>query len=135
MLTPILALVAWTFVIWFWMYATRIPAMYKAGLVPGKLKQKSDLDALPVAVKQVADNFNHLHEQPTVFYALCVYSHLQGVGDPLNVGLAWAYVAIRIVHSLVQCTGNYVPLRFVVFNLSTLTLIAIAARDAIRLLG
>src|SRR5262245_44815479 len=106
-LTPMLALILWTFVIWLWMYATRIPAMRAAGIDPAKIKRKDELDSLPVRVKQIADNYNHLHEQPTVFYALVVYCHLIGVKDELNVGLAWTYVALRVVHSLIQCTSNF----------------------------
>src|SRR6478735_7559426 len=98
MLTPMLALILWTFVIEVWMYATRIPAMRAARINPARIKRKEDIDALPVSVKQIADNFGHLHEQPTVFYALAIYSHLAGVADPLNQGLAWSYVGVRIVH-------------------------------------
>jgi hypothetical protein len=132
-LTPVLALIVWTFVIWFWLYATRLPAMRAAGLDPARVKRKSDLDPLPVSVQQIADNYNHLHEQPTVFYALAIYSHLVGVVDPLNVGLAWAYVALRIAHSLIQCTWNFVPVRFMVFSLSSLTLMVIAVRNVLAL--
>jgi len=132
-LTPVLALILWTFVIWLWMYATRIPAMKAAGLDPAKLKQKSELDVLPVKVKQIADNYNHLHEQPTVFYALAIYSHLVSMGDGLNIQLAWAYVGLRVVHSLIQCTSNFVPVRFFVFALSSLTLMVIAVRDTLAL--
>jgi hypothetical protein len=130
-MSPVLALILWTFVIWIWMYATRLPAMRSAGIDATKIKQKSELDVLPVKVKQIADNYNHLHEQPTVFYALAIYSHLVGVHDPLNIALAWTYVALRVIHSLVQCTGNFVPLRFVVFASSTLVLMVIAARNVI----
>src|ERR1700741_1238878 len=105
MLTPILALILWTFVIEVWMYATRIPAMRAARINPKRVKRKEDIDALPVPVKQIADNFTHLHEQPTVFYALAIYTHLVAAGDPLNVALAWVYVAVRIAHSLIQCTS------------------------------
>jgi len=84
-------------------------------------------------VQQIADNYNHLHEQPTVFYALAVYSHLVGVADPLNVGLAWGYVALRIGHSLIQCTSNFVPVRFMVFALSSLTLMIITVRNVLAL--
>ncbi|HKQ13615.1 MAG TPA: MAPEG family protein [Steroidobacteraceae bacterium] len=132
-LTPVLALIVWTFLIWFWLYATRLPAMRAAGLDPGRVKRKSDLDPLPVSVQQIADNYNHLHEQPTVFYALAIYSHLVGVVDPLNIGLAWAYVALRIAHSLIQCTWNFVPVRFMVFSLSSLTLMVIAVRNVLAL--
>jgi hypothetical protein len=134
-MTPVLALILWTFVIWFWMYATRIPAMHAAKIDVTKLKRKDELDVLPIKVKQIADNYNHLHEQPTVFYALAIYSHLVGVIDPLNIGLAWGYVGLRVLHSLIQCTSNFVPLRFAVFASSSLVLMAIAARDAIALIG
>jgi len=134
-MTPVLALIMWTFVIWFWMYVTRIPAMRTAGINAAKLKRKDELDVLPMGVKQIADNYNHLHEQPTVFYALAIYSHLVGVIDPLNIGLAWGYVGLRILHSLIQCTSNFVPLRFLVFASSSLVLMAIAARNVMALLG
>ncbi|MGH8186547.1 MAG: MAPEG family protein [Steroidobacteraceae bacterium] len=132
-LSPALALIGWTFVMWFWLYATRLPAMRAARINPARIKRKSDLDPLPVAVQQVADNYNHLHEQPTIFYALVFYSYLAGVADGLNVGLAWAYVGIRIVHSLIQCTVNFVPVRFMVFSAGSLVLMVIAARNAVAL--
>lgn len=135
MMTPVLMLVCWTLVMWLWMYATRIPAMQKAGINAAKMKEKSEMDVLPRSVRQVADNYNHLHEQPVIFYALCVYTHLVGVWDGLNVGLAWAYVAIRIVHSLIQVTTNFVPLRFAVFNLGSLVLAIIALRNVLGLFG
>lgn len=128
-LTPVLALICWTFVMWLWMYATRIPAMQKAGIDAGKIQQKGELDVLPIEVKRIADNYNHLHEQPTVFFALAFYSHLVGVADELNVMLAWAYVALRVVHSLIQAVWNYVPVRFLAFILSSLVLIVMAARN------
>ena len=135
MLTPMLALIVWTFVVWFWMYATRIPAMRAAGLEPGRLRQKSDLDVLPPEVKAVADNYNHLHEQPTVFYALVTYIVLSGASDALHVKLAWAYVATRVVHSLVQGLGNYVPLRFTVFAVSSLLLMTMTGRCVVAALA
>jgi hypothetical protein len=133
MLTPMLALICWTFVIWFWMYATRIPAMRSAGIDARKIKRKDELDVLPVRVKQIADNYNHLHEQPTVFYALAIYSHLAGTADMTALVLAWSYVGLRVLHSLIQCTSNFVPLRFMVFATSSLVLMVIAARNVIAL--
>jgi hypothetical protein len=135
MLTPVLALIFWTFVIWLWMYATRLPAMRAAGIDPARIKRKDELDVLPVAVKQIADNYNHLHEQPTVFYALAIYTHLVGIPDPLNIALAWTYVGLRVVHSLIQCTWNFVPVRFAVFALASITLIVIALRNVLALVA
>ena len=133
-LTPVLALIVWTFVIWLWMYFTRIPAMRAAGIDPAKIKQKGELDPLPIKVKQIADNYNHLHEQPTAFYALMIYTHLVGVADSVSLTLGWTYVGLRVTHSLIQCTWNFVPVRFMVFSASTLVLIAIAVRDVLALL-
>jgi hypothetical protein len=132
-LTPVLVLILWTFVIWFWMYATRLPAMRAAGIDPARIKRKDELDPLPLRVKQIADNYNHLHEQPTVFYALMLYTHLVGVADGLNLALGWTYVGLRIAHSLIQCTWNFVPVRFFVFSASSLVLLVIAVRDALAL--
>lgn len=133
MLAPMLALILWTFVVWVWMYATRIPAMQAAGLDPANIKQKADLDLLPMRVKQIADNYNHLHEQPTIFYALVTYCVLAGVADAPNLWLAWAYVGARVVHSIVQCTWNYVPVRFTIFSLGSVALMVIAVRCLITL--
>lgn len=134
MMTPVLALIMWTFVIWVWLYATRIPAMRAAGIDATKVKRKGDLDPLPTSVQQIADNYNHLHEQPTVFYALAIYTHLVGVGDPFNIALAWTYVALRVIHSLIQCTWNFVPVRFFVFAASSIVLMIITVRNVLTLL-
>ncbi|MGP1274749.1 MAG: MAPEG family protein [Caulobacterales bacterium] len=133
MMVPVLALVCWTLVMWLWMYATRIPAMQKAKIDVTKMKEKSEMDVLPRSVRQIADNYNHLHEQPVIFYALVTYSHLVGVGDAINIGFAWTYVILRVAHSLVQATINFIPLRFALFTLSTLCLIVIAVRNLIAL--
>lgn len=114
-LGPVMVLVGWTFVMWVWMYATRIPAMRAARINALKIKQKSDLDPLPIPVKQIADNYNHLHEQPVLFYAVALTLALTGGGSALAVLLAWIYVALRIVHSIVQATSNFTPVRFFIF--------------------
>ena len=132
-LTPALALVCWTLVMWFWLYATRIPAMRAVGL--DRFKEKKDLDALPRKVRQVADNYNHLHEQPVLFYALVFYCHLAGVGDGTNVTLAWIYVGFRVAHSLFQAIVNFIPVRFALFALGSFALMGIAVRCVIAALG
>ena len=83
----------------------------------------------------MADNYNHLHEQPTIFYALCLYSHLVGVTDMINVWLAWAYVGLRVVHSLIQATVNKVEIRFLVFVLASIVLLILAINAALILFG
>ena len=113
---------------WLWMYATRIPAMGKADIDADDARHPGSLNVLPSKVRGIADNYNHLHEQPTIFYALCFYLTLAGQADGLAVNLAWAYVIIRVVHSLIQATVNKVMLRFPIFALSSIVLIVMTAR-------
>ncbi len=134
MIGPVLALIGWTFVMWIWMYATRIPAMAKLKIDPQEAARTGVAPKLPPTVTRVADNYNHLHEQPTIFYALALAAHVSVV-DSFNVQLAWAYVALRVIHSLIQATANIIMLRFAVFTLGTLTLAAIFVRTVQMLLG
>jgi hypothetical protein len=127
-LQPVVALLAWTMVMWVWMYATRIPAMNKAGIDAKNLVggEGSSLRAhLPDTVSWKADNYNHLHEAPTLFYAVAIVLAIIGQGDGFNTTLAWAYVALRVAHSIVQATFNRVMVRFALFALSSLVLMAL----------
>jgi hypothetical protein len=133
MIPPILALVGWTFVMWFWMYATRIPAMQRAKIDMAELSRTGAPLVLPPEVSRVADNYNHLHEQPTIFYAIALAAQLGGAADAFNVGLAWAYVATRVAHSFVQATRNVIPVRFTVFSLGSILLMVMLVRTALRL--
>jgi len=135
MLPSILTLISWTLVIWVWMYVTRIPAMKAAGINPQDAAEPGALAVLPAGVRQIADNYNHLHEQPTLFYALAFYTHLAGTADAVNIQLAWAYVGLRVVHSLIQCTVNIVMARFIIFMLSSLVLLALAVRNMVVVLS
>jgi hypothetical protein len=133
MLAPVLALVAWTFVMWFWMYATRIPAMQRANIDVKELARTGKKLELPPEIARVADNYNHLHEQPTIFYALALATQLAGAADGVAVALAWTYVASRIAHSLVQATVNVIPVRFALFALGSFVLLALLVRTAMRI--
>ena len=134
-LTPVLILASWSLVMWCWMYATRIPAMQKAGIDAAKMKEKSEMDVLPREVRQIADNYNHLHEQPVVFYALALYTNLAGNEGGFAVAMAWAYVIFRIAHSLWQSVVNFIPVRFVLFAFSSLSLIGLAVANLLALGG
>jgi hypothetical protein len=133
LLTPMLALIVWSLIMLAWAYAVRIPAMRKARIDPASAQEPTSLDVLPLKVRQVAYNYNHLMEQPTIFYALVVYSYLAGQQNGVNLILAWAYVAVRVVHSLVQATVNLVLLRFGIFIVGTLVLAVLAGRDVLAL--
>jgi hypothetical protein len=135
-LTPALALILWSLVMWIWMYATRIPAIQTARLSPNDAREPSSLDVLPLKVRQVAYNYNHLMEQPTLFYALVFYTQLahQWVTD-VPLILAWIYVALRVVHSLVQATVNVILVRFGLHVAGTLALMGLAAWNLWKMLG
>jgi hypothetical protein len=128
LVAPVLTLIGWTFVMWFWMYATRIPAMQRANVDVDELSRTGRKLELPPEISRVADNYNHLHEQPTIFYALALAAQVAGAADTVNVGLAWAYVALRVVHSLVQATKNVIMVRFTVFTLGSFVLMVLFAR-------
>ena len=115
-------------VMWVWMYATRIPAMSRAKIDAAKMvggTGKGLDDVLPQEVQWKAHNYNHLMEQPTVFYAVALALAIGGMGGGLNAQIAWAYVALRIIHSLIQVTVNRVLWRFAVFALASLALLAL----------
>ena len=135
-LMPVFALICWTTVIFFWLFALRMPAMGKAQVDPQQVKHPAALKGLlPSNVEAVGDNYNHLMEQPTVFYALCFYLALTGHADALAVQLAWGYVGLRVVHSLIQNTANHVTSRFLVFAIASLLMITIVIRELLSLLG
>jgi hypothetical protein len=131
-LQPVAVLAAWSLVMWVWLYATRLPAMARARLdgmnmvgTTGPSLRDELIAKGEERASWVADNYNHLMEQPTVFYAVALVIAFTGTGDGLNATLAWAYVALRIAHSLVQVTFNRVVVRFALFMLGTLPLIAL----------
>lgn len=133
MVAPVMALVAWSLVIWLWMYVQRIPAMQKAGIKPQDARFPGSLDKLPDGARQAADNYNHLMEQPTIFYAAALTIQVAGHADGMAVHFAWVYVGLRVLHSLVQTTVNLVALRFLVFVLSTGVLSAMVIRELMKL--
>jgi hypothetical protein len=128
LVTPVLALIGWTFVMWLWMYATRIPAMQAAKIDLDELSRTGATLSLPPAVERVADNYNHLHEQPTLFYALALAAQVSGAMDHSSIGLAWGYVLVRVVHSLIQATRNVIMIRFGVFAFGSVLLMILFAR-------
>jgi hypothetical protein len=137
-LQPMVGLAIWTMVMCAWLYATRIPAMQRLKIDPDSLVRDPDgsLDkVLPLQVQWKAHNYNHLHEAPTVFYAVALVLAVTGNGAGLSAALAWAYLLLRVVHSLVQATVNKVMLRWAVFMLSTLVLAALVVLAALSVFG
>ena len=137
-LKPVAVLAAWTMVMWLWMYVTRVPAMKKARIDVGNLTGGTGRaldDLLPGKVQWIAHNYNHLHEAPTVFYAVALSLAMIGQGDGLNAMLGWAYVGLRIVHSLVQALWNRIAVRFLLFVLSSIALIALVVHLVLAVFG
>lgn len=131
-LLPMLVLASWTMIVWAWMYATRLPAMGRAGIDGTKIiggNGTSLRDKLMASGEEraswVADNYNHLMEQPTIFYATCLALAMMGEAGSLAVTLAWGYAGLRVVHSLVQILSNRVLVRFAVFALASLCLLGL----------
>ena len=130
-LAPVIALVLWTFVMGFWLYATRIPALSKHRIVYDPQRPSEEFHAqLPADVRWKADNHNNLLEQPTLFYAVALTLALLGAGSDLNAGLAWAYVALRVAHSLIHALINKVLIRFAFYAAASLILLVMTVRAA-----
>ena len=134
MLGPVIALVAWTAVMWGWMYATRIPAILRLRIrLDGNLPRGEQMATLPPRVRWKADNYNHLFEQPLLFYATALSLALLGDASAASLALAWGYVALRVVHSLWQALVNRIPVRFALFAVSSLVLFALVVRAALQI--
>ncbi len=130
-LAPLMALVLWTFVMWAWLYATRIPAIRKHKIVMDPQRPGGELLAqLPAEVRWKADNYNNLMEQPTLFYTVALTLALLDADAGLNTGLAWLYVGLRVVHSLVQAIVNIIIIRFAIFMAASFVLLVMAIRAA-----
>jgi hypothetical protein len=137
-LAPVVALVAWSLIMMTWMYALRFPAMRRKGIsLKGRVGSKPGaLDGVVEDhVQWKAHNYNHLMEQPTLFYAVALSLALMGLGGGWNLWLAWAYVGFRVAHSLVQAITNVVRWRFFLFLPGSLCLAVLTLHAAMALLG
>ncbi|MCO1336382.1 MAPEG family protein [Microbulbifer sp. OS29] len=123
LIQPVVALVIWSLVMWVWMYATRLPAIASM-----KMKMNPEAPAgtqmsnLPPRVRWKADNYNHLMEQPTIFYAIVFSLAFLDAATGVNIFVSWVYVGLRVVHSLVQALTNKIEIRFVIFLFSSISL-------------
>ena len=137
-LAPAAVLVLWTLVMLVWTAATRLPALKAAGIDMSKAVggRGQDLEGvLPASVNWKAHNYAHLVEQPTLFYAVVAMLAILGQVSAVSVALAWTYVVIRVVHSLVQATSNRIAVRFPLFIAGTLALLGLTVMALIRTLG
>ena len=138
LLAPVVALVAWTLVMMVWMAIARARLFKRLGVTRSTIPPGSrgaDLDSRGAPPEQwPAHNYIHLMEQPTIFYAVALSLAIMGFGGGINYWLAWGYVGLRIVHSLIQCTVNVVRYRLAVFGLASLCLIALTLHAGLKML-
>jgi len=133
-LKPVFAMVLLTLVVTIWMLVTRIPAMMRLKVHPQKGQDTKKLrELLPHEVNRVANNYNHLFEQPVLFYAVCISIAILGHTDSIFVSSAWIYVALRTAHSFVQVQFDIVIIRFYLFIASWFVLAVMIIREIIKL--
>ena len=131
-LQPVIALGIWTGVIMIWMFITRISYANAQKLdIQDAAHAKSV--SWPSEVARIGENYDHLFEQPTLFYATALAIAIMGHGDQTAVTCAWAFVVLRVVHSLIQSTVNVVSLRLAVFLLSWAVLLVLIVREAMMI--
>jgi hypothetical protein len=136
LLPPLLAMMGLTATVWLFMYVRRLGYMLAKGIDAQDVSTPQKMAALiPEAVERPANNLRNLFELPVLFYALCLLLTHMGWAQALDVQLAWAFVGLRALHSLVHCTINYVNARFAFYVLSSLALWAMLARACLRLWG
>ena len=137
-LAPVVALVAWSLVMLVWTAIARRRAFAKMGIGWGTIPRGSrgaNLDGkAPDEAQWPSHNYNHLMEQPTLFYAIALTLALMGMGGGINYWLAWGYVGLRVVHSLIQAMVNIVAYRFTVFALASLCLLGLTVHAAARII-
>jgi hypothetical protein len=134
---PAIVLVLWSIVMLGWLAITRLPAMSRAGVSLASVVGARGVNlegVVPDKVNWKAHNYAHLMEQPTLFYATVIILGVIGQGNGLNLQLAWAYVILRIAHSIVQATWNRVIVRFTLFSLATVALLMLAVNAAMATL-
>eukprot|EP00026_Physarum_polycephalum_P021111 Phypoly_transcript_24158.p1 GENE.Phypoly_transcript_24158~~Phypoly_transcript_24158.p1 ORF type:complete len:142 (+),score=9.39 Phypoly_transcript_24158:119-544(+) len=124
-LAPVVSLVLWSLIMEAWLYAVRVPAMIRLRIKVDPANPHAFNEKLPASVRWKADNYNHLMEQPTIFYAVAITLAVAGAGHGVNASLAWLYVILRVIHSFIQVTVNHIMARFFVFVVSSFVLLAL----------
>ena len=137
-LAPVVALIAWTLIMMLWMVVTRFGEFKRLGITldnipPGSRGADLEGRADPRA-QWKSHNYTHLVEQPTLFYAIALSLAVMNMGGGINYWLAWGYVGLRVIHSLIQATVNVVKWRLPVFVLATLCLIGLTVHTAARII-
>ena len=131
-LTPFFVVLLLTGVVWFYMYARRIPFLQSLDVDTNDITPAMLAERSPAAVANPSDNLKNLFEMPPLFYAIVLYVHFAGLGDGFYLGAAWVFALFRVLHSCVHCTVNIVLLRFALYAVSSLALWAMVVRAAVQ---
>jgi hypothetical protein len=130
LLLPLLAQVGLTFLVWFYLFARRIPEIMQKRIDPNDLKDRVEGHALLPDSAAASNNLKNLFEVPVLFYLGILLSLVLMVQDPMLVWMSWAFVGFRFLHSLIHCTYNDVNHRFTAYLLSCLVLLFLWLRIA-----
>ena len=132
---PFIATMVLTMVVWFYMYGRRLPFIFSSGLDPKQMTPAELASRSPPQVSNPSDNLKNLFELPTVFYAVVLYLYVTHTVDGVHLLAAWSFFAFRVLHSVVHCTFNFIPLRFVLYVVSAAALWVMVVRAALAVLG
>ncbi|MBR9814345.1 hypothetical protein GYB61_10880 [bacterium] len=131
---PVLALTAWTLLILVVLIGRRVRHAGDAKVAPQEMRNPDMAYAICTeSINNMANNFKHLFEVPVLFYVVSMIATLVGATSALMVALAWVFVGLRIVHSLIQCTVNVVMWRLAAFAFSVIVLIVMMGITALQL--
>jgi len=131
---PFFAEMLLTLAVWVYMYARRIPFILNSGLKPAEMTPAGLARLSPPGVSNPSDNLKNLFEIPTLFFALVLYLYVAQRVDLVYVAAAWAFVAFRVLHSVVHCTVNIIIVRFWLYAISTVVLWLMLGRAAVGVL-
>ena len=130
---PFAGMLLLTFLVWVYMYARRLPFILRNKFTPDQLTPSEFARLSPPAVANPSDNLKNLFELPTIFYAVVLFLYATRQVDGLYAGAAWAFFGFRVLHSIVHCTFNFVPLRFWLYAISAVALWFMVFRLALQL--
>ena len=123
-LYPLFALAVWTFLVLLLIPFVRVRSVRRREIAPSDFKF-GESSAVPPAVSIPNRNYMNLLELPMLFYVVCLMLYVTGGASPLAVSVAWAYVALRVVHSIIHLSYNHVLHRLAAFTLSNAALVSL----------
>ncbi len=123
-LMPMLALIAWTMLVLLLIPYVRIKAVRNAVVSPGDFRY-GESSKVPPQLCLPNRNYMNLLELPMLFYIASLTMVVTGTATPTLLALGWAYVGLRVVHSVIHIAYNNVIHRLIAFTLSNIALATI----------